>query len=283
MKRIRLRSGLELWGLNQTDCEVLHQQIFEGGAYERQGIQLKDGDLVFDVGANVGLFSLWVTTRYANLRLFQFEPVPESYEALVANRALLVAASVQARQAAVSDREGTAALRYSPHLSSMATLHPGEEPRDGTFGDWLRAVVTDSFASPPLPLLPAWSLKSKGLAYAGALLSAASIGIARALTTKAEDVPLTTLSSVLDREKVKQIDLLKIDVEGHELEVLRGLRDEHWPRVKQVLIEVADSNGRLEAVTRQLQARGFTVSVDQEPWRLFALHRLRTVYATRAG
>lgn len=283
MRRLRLRSGLELWGLNQTDCEVLYQQIFGLGAYLRHGITLKAGDTVFDVGANVGLFSLWLSEQLAELRLYQFEPAPESFEALAANGTLLRTSKVKAFQVALSDREGTATLTYSPHLSSMATLHPGEEPRTGSLAEWLRATVDDSFAQPPLPLLPAWATGSRGVAYAGALLSAASIAVARALTTRSRTVACAMLSSVLEREAIARVDLLKIDVEGHELEVLRGLREEHWPRVQQLIVEVADLNGRLDAVIRLLEAKGFTVSVAQEPWRLFALHRLRIVYARRAA
>ena len=40
--------------------------------------------------------------------------------------------------------------------------------------------------------------------------------------------------------QIPRIDLLKIDVEGAELSVLRGVRREHWPRVRAVVAEVHD-------------------------------------------
>ena len=44
-------------------------------------------------------------------------------------------------------------------------------------------------------------------------------------------IPQTTLSAVLDSHGVEHIDLLKVDVEGAELEVLCGLDDERGHRI----------------------------------------------------
>jgi FkbM family methyltransferase len=51
------------------------------------------------------------------------------------------------------------------------------------------------------------------------------------------DVPTSTLSAVLDQAGVEQIDLLSLDVEGHEEEALKGLDfDRHAPEY--ILIEI---------------------------------------------
>jgi hypothetical protein len=42
--------------------------------------------------------------------------------------------------------------------------------------------------------------------------------------------------------------LLKVDVERAELDVLRGVREEHWPLVRQVAMEVHDGGGGGEGV-----------------------------------
>lgn len=54
-------------------------------------------------------------------------------------------------------------------------------------------------------------------------------------------VPACKLSNILDKHNISKIDLLSIDVEGYEIEVLRGLDfARHRPRF--MLIEVRDQN-----------------------------------------
>jgi FkbM family methyltransferase len=53
------------------------------------------------------------------------------------------------------------------------------------------------------------------------------------------EVPARTLSSLLDEMDAPEVDLLSLDVEGHEVEALRGLDlERHAPRF--VLVEIHD-------------------------------------------
>ena len=36
----------------------------------------------------------------------------------------------------------------------------------------------------------------------------------------------------------KNIDLMKVDIEGHELSALQGLRAEHWKQIQSLIMEV---------------------------------------------
>jgi hypothetical protein len=46
----------------------------------------------------------------------------------------------------------------------------------------------------------------------------------------------------------RRVDLLKIDVERAELEVLNGIEQSDWSKIKQVVMEVHDTDKRLEKV-----------------------------------
>src|SRR5690606_1964211 len=58
----------------------------EVAEYFATGIELKKGDVVFDVGANVGLFALHAANHTdGDVSLYCFEPIPDIYGALSAN------------------------------------------------------------------------------------------------------------------------------------------------------------------------------------------------------
>ncbi len=79
-------------------------------------------------------------------------------------------------------------------------------------------------------------------------------------------VDMTTLSAVLARHpELCVIDLVKIDVEGAEAEVLAGLSDPDWARIRALVLEVDDSDGRLEQIRTLLQRKGFAVIVNHAP------------------
>jgi FkbM family methyltransferase len=73
--------------------------------------------------------------------------------------------------------------------------------------------------------------------------------------------PVKTLSDVIRELDVERIDLLKIDVEGSEFDVLSGIEDVDWRRIKQIAIEV-HSRSILKRITSLLEARGFRFVVD---------------------
>jgi FkbM family methyltransferase len=69
---------------------------------------------------------------------------------------------------------------------------------------------------------------------------------------------LETLDDVVTRAGIERIDLLKIDVEGPELEVLMGIGPRTWPLIKQVVLETHDRDGRLAKIDARLRANGLT-------------------------
>src|SRR5207245_6513443 len=73
-----------------------------------------------------------------------------------------------------------------------------------------------------------------------------------------------TLSTVLRETDVHRVDLLKIDTEGSEVEVLKGIEDRHWERIRQVVLEVHGRADQRAFVTTLLAERGFHVVVDQQ-------------------
>lgn len=246
----------EIFHLNASETRFLHEEIFGEGGYLRHGVRLDDDSCVFDVGANIGMFALYAGTQRDRVRIFAFEPIPQVNRILRLNAALHgLDASIH--DCGLSDQAGEAEFVFYPHNSvvSSSVLDVADS----------RSVVE--------AYLAASSEVPHGSDGLGELLDERMHG---------EKVrrPLRTLSQIIREHDVQRIDLLKVDVEGAEWQVLNGIEEAHWPRLRQVVVEVHDIDGRLQRVTALLEAHGFSVVAEQEQaLRGSALHNL---YATRA-
>jgi FkbM family methyltransferase len=79
-------------------------------------------------------------------------------------------------------------------------------------------------------------------------------------------IPTRTLDSILEEARVERVDFVSIDVEGHELSVLRGFSLERWkPRV--VLVE--DASDLVDVSVRSfMRERGYVpfYRTDSNDW-----------------
>lgn len=67
--------------------EMFHHYIFDdiGCDYERYGCYIKEGDVVLDLGANIGVFAHRAETRGAS-KVICFEPVTPTFNCLIKNK-----------------------------------------------------------------------------------------------------------------------------------------------------------------------------------------------------
>jgi hypothetical protein len=75
-------------------------------------------------------------------------------------------------------------------------------------------------------------------------------------------VPGTTIEDLLARHRVDRAALVKLDVEGAELEILEALEPDTLARIDQLTVEFHDfidpeQSGAVQAVTARLRAAGF--------------------------
>ncbi|AOX03111.1 hypothetical protein BJP34_29990 [Moorena producens PAL-8-15-08-1] len=73
---------------NEQETNELYQEIFEEKTYIKHGITIHDGDCIFDIGANIGMFTLFAQQICKNARLFSFETLPDVFELLQINASL---------------------------------------------------------------------------------------------------------------------------------------------------------------------------------------------------
>ncbi len=80
---LKLRNGLNFFNANQNTLSIF-KEIFVKNVYSFGEVKIHEGDVVFDVGANVGVFSLYASL-IKGTRVYSFEPHPSNFKALLNN------------------------------------------------------------------------------------------------------------------------------------------------------------------------------------------------------
>jgi amino acid adenylation domain-containing protein/FkbM family methyltransferase len=251
-----LPSGLTVISMNRTETEFLHREIFVDRAYLQHGITLADGDCVFDIGGNIGLFALFVAHTVHRARIYSFEPLPPLVEALRLN-VTLHGAPIEVMDYGLASRAGVDTFSFYPHVTIVSGRVGGDDAVRRTMRGYLQQHDDGR-------VVPDDALEEL---------------VRDRLEVQHFECPLKTLSEAICGIGVERIDLLKIDVERSELDVLRGLAEADWPRIRQIVIEVHDIDGVLAETKAILEDRGFEVVVaTEDKLRATDIHM---VYAVR--
>jgi FkbM family methyltransferase len=102
-----------------------------------------------------------------------------------------------------------------------------------------------------------------GLAEMADLVEQADAILAERFAAQTFKAELRTLSSIIELDGIACIDLLKINVEKSELDVLMGIDERDWPKIKQLVVEV-DVKENLPAITALLEKQGYEHVVEQD-------------------
>ncbi|WP_394849169.1 amino acid adenylation domain-containing protein [Pendulispora brunnea] len=253
-----LPDGSTVFAVNRSETEFMAREIFTDAVYLQGGITLPDDACVLDVGANIGLFDLFVAQHCARPRIFACEPMPPLREVLARN---LEVHGIPATMLpyGLGAAEDTVTFGYYPY----ATVLSGQFADPADERDVVRAFLVQQ-------------LESQGVHLADDVLDEL---LAERLTTESHRCRIRPLSDVIAEHGLTRIDLLKIDVEKSELDVLAGIREEDYPKIAQMVIEVHDVNGRLAQVTALLHRHGYRTTVLRDPQ--LTTTGLYNVYARR--
>lgn len=290
LQRITLPGPLTVWAPNEMDARVLYREIVAQKTYEKNGIAIPEGGTVFDVGANIGLFSLHLMQTVPRIRVHAFEPVPDIYDALQLNLREHAPAA-RSYSFGLADRPGEAVFVFDRFASMASTMHTDVFERGADKAasgrQWASAALSDfdkmNPGKLPVRLAQRW-LETGGLREAILLIMAAgylALRLRSRLFLRRRNCKLKTLSGALADTGADSIDLVKIDVEGSEEAVLDGIADKDWNRLRQLVIEVHDIDGRLQRMSDTLEHHGFHVIREREDWALHELLGIWTLYAIR--
>lgn len=244
-RMVKLAPDLQVLAYSPLEVRYIYNEIFEDDCYLGPLDPLPETPTVLDVGANVGLFALRVLKDYPQAKVFCFEPVPDTYQALCQN---LRGHTAQTLPLGLAEYDGTATMSYYPMLPGNSSLHARE----------LTPELLDKMFVGFRTLEKRWWTKLVGRRVFS-FLAKRVWGRPRQVEAK-----VSRLSSFLVHHGTPDIDLLKIDVERAEWDVLQGIDDHHWPRLKQLAIEVTSldtGRGHLEQIVDLLKGRCYQVEV----------------------
>jgi FkbM family methyltransferase len=245
LNSLKLPNGCIIKHINEYETLYLYEELFVNHTYAHPRIKLPEQPIILDIGANIGLFALYMKQKHPKACIYSFEPIKHTFSALKEN--MLLHNLGQPFQFGVTDQIGTQTFHHYPN----ATFFSGKY----TSKDDLRKmkVIAKNI------LKKQYGLEEEYLdAYVSLFTKNRTLSIP-------ESVSVTTITEIIHANKLFRIDLLKVDAEGCELEVLSGLSVADWPKIRTIIIEIHEQTQLTkEPFIKLLQAKGFTVAEKHE-------------------
>lgn len=211
------------------ETQFIHKEIFQDKCYDVA--PFPEDAFMIDAGGNIGMFSLYMKKKYPSATILAFEPAPTTFNTFKKNMELHNISGVQVYQCGLGRENSNETLTFYPNMPGNSTLHGGEKEE---------FIKTADSEHPVIKLLS---------------------------EVEQVQVDVKRLSGFLnDLPDLKRIDLLKIDVEGAELDIFRGLDIVHWDLIENIVLEICDHNGALEEAEALLREKGFETSKELADW-----------------
>ena len=196
--------------INNNDDSVVSSIIwldgFEDTSVAIWSVLSRNAQVIYDIGAYTGLYSLVAGANHASAEIAAFEPLSDNYTRLVKNVGL---------------------NKFSIHTFNMALSDTTGRSSINIFSD-------QGFLTSGGSLLEKWQQ-----------------------VKRSEDVELNTIDNLVSEFVIGHPDLIKIDVEGAEINVLRGMQDVFNQGYRpDFLMEILDENTGAE-LTAFLTSLGY--------------------------
>lgn len=226
-------------------ARFLEKEIFRNRRYHREGFEIQPSDTVVDIGANMGMFSMWAAPQAREGRVVAIEPM-DVVECLDMN------------------------VRRNK-LDNVVVLNAAVGP-DGETLDFLDYpsfnIITHQAGA-----RPAWTTR----------LLVKLLLLQRQLEPVQVRAPCISLGTIMDELDLKTVDYLKIDCEGGEYEILRTLSNEHWGRIQKIAMEFHElqPGQQHNELVELMEAQGFEVEV-RKPFFDYHFMKFGELWARRA-
>lgn len=112
---------------DNTDTRIAPIEILNFDAFEKNDfpmlLKLVNNNMVFfDIGANVGWISIYISKAFKNVKVYAFEPIQKTFDYLKRNLELNKSKNIKIFNFGFSDAEGWVTFYYTIHDSGSASV-----------------------------------------------------------------------------------------------------------------------------------------------------------------
>lgn len=236
--KLSLPNGLDFWlpsDQTRPAAKYLVREIFGRRRYFRERFEIGPRDTVVDIGANMGLFTLWAAPQAPEGRVVAIEP-GRVVDCLTYNIRANRLRNVSAVPVAVGSDGGQLELIEYPGFNLVS--HPsGIGP--ALLTRWLILLRYFHVQTPTVRRI----------------------------------APCQSLGTLMDEHDLRRVNFLKVDCEGAEYDIFRTLAPSHWNRIDRVAMEFhelrrGDRHGELVSL---FESHGFRVAVRKPLFEYYFL------------
>ncbi|KTD10910.1 methoxymalonyl CoA synthase [Legionella gratiana] len=251
----------DLYFLNELETQGLIYEVFSQNTYLLDFLSLNPGSIIVDVGANIGIFSLFAL-QHCNYdaEIYCFEPIPMTFSCLQKNLERFKH-KIHLYNTGISHVDYDCDVEFTLFGKSVGTAT--YRPQDKIISNFQPLLDYNTL----LKLLP-W--QNKFLYYQLKFFPFLRNYLIKrnyrkqTVETKVK-CRLTSLGRFIEQHHIDHIDFLKVDVEGAEVEVIESIKPEQFSIIKQLSIEIHDIEHRVEKLNLYLQKQGYLTLVDRNP------------------
>lgn len=257
-------NGLMWEHLNQKESDYFYEEIFVKQLYFKYFITINEGSTIIDVGANIGLFSLFCCQKHKNLKIYAIEPLPPIFEVLQRNLSNEHQIVSLFNVGVVEDESVS-----NVNLFHYFAMNPGESTRHQIEREQQRKRLRHELSLNEGNRNKHFLYKNKHKMYEIDNQYNEIIANLDEEDKYSESFccKLKSLQTIITESLIEKVDLLKIDVEGDELLVLKSIGSQ-WDKIRQIVLEVHDIDGRLDAVISVLRQKSFMYIKKQQKTEL---------------
>jgi FkbM family methyltransferase len=118
-KIVNFKNGIQCIIRNKFDAIALYENFFMKTNCPSDLMSIKKNDIIIDIGAHVGYFTLYASNIAKEGKIYAFEPTNQTYQILKENIKLNKLKNVKTTNCGVLDQVGTATL-YSDEENSIS-------------------------------------------------------------------------------------------------------------------------------------------------------------------